>query len=80
MKDPRWARVVVGASLVLIVGVTVARVAATHRVFAATADETQHIAAGIEWLGGGMDIWRAQKMWHVIGNPPLARVAVGLGP
>jgi hypothetical protein len=76
----RWSRIFVGAALVFVIGATVARVAATHRVLAATADETQHIAAGIEWLGGGMDLWRAQKKWHVIGNPPLARVAVGLGP
>lgn len=75
------ARVALGAALALVVGVAIARVAATHRVFAATVDEPQHIASGIEWLrGGGMNIWREQKRPHVIGNPPLARVAVGLGP
>jgi Dolichyl-phosphate-mannose-protein mannosyltransferase len=70
----------VGVGLALVVGLACARVAATHHVFSATADETQHIAAGIEWLGGSFDLWRAQKLSHVIGNPPLARVAVGLGP
>lgn len=78
MRAPKG---VVAAALVLIIGVAVARVAATHRELAATGDETQHIAGGIEWLSGGsMDIWRAQRLWHVIGNPPLARIAVGLGP
>jgi 4-amino-4-deoxy-L-arabinose transferase-like glycosyltransferase len=64
----------------LIIGVATVRVAATHRVFSATADETQHIAGGIEWLRGSFGLWREQKLSHVIGNPPLARIAVGLGP
>jgi 4-amino-4-deoxy-L-arabinose transferase-like glycosyltransferase len=78
-------RAAIAAALVLIAGVAVARVSATHRTFAATADETQHIAAGIEWLRAGsateaFDLWRKQKLWHVMGNPPLARIAVGAGP
>jgi 4-amino-4-deoxy-L-arabinose transferase-like glycosyltransferase len=77
---PRRARLAALAALTLIIGVAVARVTATHRVFSATADETQHIAAGIEWLRGGFELWHAQRLWHVIGNPPLARIAVGLGP
>ena len=74
------ARLAAIAALVLVIGVAVVRVAATHRVFSATADETQHIAGGIEWLHGSFALWREQKLSHVIGNPPLARVAVGLGP
>jgi 4-amino-4-deoxy-L-arabinose transferase-like glycosyltransferase len=69
-----------GLGLTLIVAVSVARVAATHHVFSATADETQHIAAGIEWLRGSFSLWREQGLPHVIANPPLARIAVGLGP
>ncbi len=78
-------RAAVAAGLALIISVAVARVAATHREFAATADETQHIAAGMEWLRAGsateaLDLWRKQKLWHVLTNPPLARIALGLGP
>jgi 4-amino-4-deoxy-L-arabinose transferase-like glycosyltransferase len=73
-------RLAIGAALAIIIGTGVARIAATHREYAATADETQHIAAGIEWIRGSFDLWRAQKLWHVIGNPPVARIAVGLGP
>lgn len=72
-------RAIAGA-LVLIIGVAVARVAATHAVFSATADETQHVAGGIEWMQGSFALWRDQRVSHVIGNPPLARIAVGLGP
>ncbi len=66
-------------------GLAVARVAATHRVFAGTADEVQHIAGGIEWLRAGssleaFDMWRKQHVWFVMTNPPIARIAVGIGP
>jgi hypothetical protein len=75
----------VAAVLALITGAAVARVAATHAEFSATADETQHIAGGMEWLqsgsrDGGLDMWRKQRLWHTMTNPPLARIAVGLGP
>jgi hypothetical protein len=73
-------RLALAAALALIATVAVVRVAATHRVFSATADETQHIAGGIEWMRGSFGLWREQKLSHVIGNPPLARIAVGLGP
>jgi hypothetical protein len=77
----RRARWLVAAALAVVIAAAVARVAATHRVLSATADETQHIASGVDWLeGGNFDLWRAQKLWHIIGNPPLARIAVGLGP
>jgi hypothetical protein len=73
-------RLVIGLGLALIASVAAGRVAATHRVFSATADETQHIAGGIEWMRGSFGLWREQKLSHVIGNPPLARIAVGVGP
>jgi len=65
----------------LLAAAAVFRVAQTHRLYGATADETQHIAGGIEWLErGSFGLWREQGFSHVIGNPPLARIAVGLGP
>jgi 4-amino-4-deoxy-L-arabinose transferase-like glycosyltransferase len=77
---PRWSPRVVVACLAIVSGVAVARVAATHHVFSATADEHQHIAAGVAWYGGGFDLWRRRNQWHIMGNPPLARAAVALGP
>jgi hypothetical protein len=79
------SRLVVAAALALITGVAVARVAATHAEFSATADETQHIAGGMEWLqsgsrDAGLDMWRKQRLWHTMTNPPLALIAIGLGP
>lgn len=63
--------------LALIVVVALARAAQTWAVFAATADEPQHIAAGVEWLA------RTDRPQHEptrIMNPPVARIAVGVGP
>jgi len=65
------------AALALIVAVACVRVARTWTVFSATADEPQHIAAGIEWWGG-TDVVQHEP-WRTV-NPPLARIAVGLGP
>jgi hypothetical protein len=70
----------VAAILAVVCAVAVARVAATARVYSATADEAQHIAAGIDWWGGKFDRWRGAFLWHMMGNPPLARAAVGLRP
>jgi hypothetical protein len=79
------ARALVAGLLALIIGVAVVRAAATHRVYAATADETQHIVGGMEWLRAGQDtdvvgMWSRQKLWHTMTNPPLARIALGVGP
>jgi len=68
-------RLWLGLLLAIVVSLAVLRVAQTHRVLSATADETQHIAGGIEWLRGSFGLWREQKLSHVIGNPPLARIA-----
>jgi hypothetical protein len=65
------------AALALIVAVACVRAARTWAVFSATADEPQHIAAGIEWWGG-TDVAQHEP-WRTV-NPPLARIAVGLGP
>jgi hypothetical protein len=49
------------------------RVAATWRVYTPTFDEPAHIAAGMEWLDRGS--YTYEEM-----HPPLARIAVALGP
>jgi hypothetical protein len=69
----------VAAALALISLVAVVRISATHRVFAATADEAQHIAAGVDWLRDSFAFAPEQQLTHVTGTP-LARIAVGLGP
>src|SRR5215470_8810696 len=65
------------AGLTLIVAVAALRVASTWSVYAATADEPQHIAAGIEWHGRTDTV--QHEPWRTV-NPPVARIAVGLGP
>jgi 4-amino-4-deoxy-L-arabinose transferase-like glycosyltransferase len=69
-----------GLVLAAIVGLAVVRAAGPSGALAATWDETQHLAAGLDWLGGSYTLWRDQKVPHVIVTPPLARVAVALGP
>jgi len=58
------------ASLILLAFL---RVAATWRVYTPALDEPAHIAAGMEWLDRGG--YRYEEM-----HPPLAPVAVALGP
>ena len=63
-------------SLVLTVALVLAaslRMAATYTVYNHTSDEPAHIACGMEWLDQGRYTWEPQ-------HPPLARVAVALGP
>jgi hypothetical protein len=64
-----FARVV----LVLTVILTLARVVSTYTVFSATSDEPAHISAGMEWL-------QFHQYTYELQHPPLARVAVALGP
>jgi hypothetical protein len=49
------------------------RIVATYHVFDHTSDEPAHLACGMEYLDKGVYTWEAQ-------HPPLARVAVALGP
>lgn len=58
------------AVLVLLTGVHLAPVYTT---LTATYDEPYHIAAGMEWLDKGVYTYEVQ-------HPPLARIAVALGP
>ncbi len=57
----------------LTVIVTLGRVVSTYKVFSATSDEPAHISAGMEWLQFGGYTYELQ-------HPPLARIAVALGP
>ena len=57
-------------ALVLIASI---RIVATYTVFSHTSDEPAHVACGMEWLDKGTYTWEPQ-------HPPLARVAVALGP
>jgi hypothetical protein len=61
------------AAAVLLVLIASVRVGLTWGVFNATTDEGIHIACGMEWLDRGAYILEPQ-------HPPLARVAVALGP
>ena len=70
---PDWHGTFVGIVLLLLVSVGAARIISTYRVFSQTTDEPEHLAAGMEWLERGT---------YTLGtvHPPLARVAVALGP
>jgi Dolichyl-phosphate-mannose-protein mannosyltransferase len=57
----------------LLVLVASARIVATYTVFNHTADEPAHIACGMQWLDLHTYLYEPQ-------HPPLARIAVALGP
>ena len=59
--------------VMVLIAIAVARIAATYAVFNGTYDEPIHIACGMEWLQWGTYTCEPQ-------HPPLARVAVALGP
>jgi Transposase len=61
------------AILLLLTLVAIVRLLPTYTTFGQTYDEPFHIAAGMEWLDKGEYTYR-------ILHPPLARVAVALGP
>ncbi len=77
LRRPRVVLALRVAALALIVAVAFIRVGRTWSVFAATADEPQHIAAGVEWHARTDRV--QHEPWRTV-NPPLARIAVGLGP
>ena len=58
---------------VLALAAAIARLVSTYTVFSPVADEPYHIAAGMEWLDKGAYYYEFQ-------HPPLARIAVALGP
>jgi Dolichyl-phosphate-mannose-protein mannosyltransferase len=65
----RWLAIAV----VALSAIGVARIVSTYHVFSQTTDEPAHIATGMEWLQWGTYAFEAL-------HPPLARVAVALGP
>jgi 4-amino-4-deoxy-L-arabinose transferase-like glycosyltransferase len=68
---PNRSRIRIGA-IALLSLLTLARVASTHRIFSATADEPVHIASGYEWITRGAYVFDPE-------HPPLARALFGLG-
>jgi hypothetical protein len=69
-----------GLALATLVAIAIARVVATYGELSPTVDEMQHVAAGLDALAGRTTLWRDQHAPHIIVSPPLARVAVALGP
>ncbi len=65
----RWA----GGIALFALAVAIASLCATYTVFSPTYDEPNHVAAGMEWLDKGTYHYEFQ-------HPPLARIAVALGP
>jgi hypothetical protein len=59
--------------VVVLIGLALVRVGSTYTVFNGTYDEPVHIACGMEWLQWGTYTCEPQ-------HPPLARIAVALGP
>jgi 4-amino-4-deoxy-L-arabinose transferase-like glycosyltransferase len=59
--------------LLLLAGIGVVRIVFTYDIFSQTWDEPAHIATGMEWLERGT--YTLEPL-----HPPLARVAVALGP
>ena len=59
--------------LVLLLAVAIARIVSTYSVFNQTWDEAVHVACGMEWLQLGT--YNYEDL-----HPPLARVAVAIGP
>ncbi len=57
----------------VLIGLAVVRVVPTYSVLNGTYDEPIHVACGMEWLQWGTYICEPQ-------HPPLARIAVALGP
>ncbi len=58
---------------IVLAGVAVVRIIATYSALSQTWDEPAHIASGMEWLERGIYTYELQ-------HPPLARLAVALGP
>jgi hypothetical protein len=66
-------KVIYRLGIFLVIGIGVARIVSTYRIFSQTADEPAHIACGVELLQ-----YRLYLM--DVRHPPLARLAEALGP
>lgn len=62
-----------GLAAILVVAAATGAIVSTYGVFSHTVDEPAHLAAGIEWLAAGT--YNLDRE-----HPPLARIAIGLGP
>ncbi len=74
--SPRISTLLDRHALLIVIGLVLLatiRIAATYTVFNHTFDEPAHISCGMEWLDKGTYTLEPQ-------HPPLARVAVALGP
>ena len=69
----RLPNAIITALLILIIGSGLLQVVLTYSVFSNTVDEPAHLAAGLEWLDRGSYEMEAL-------HPPLARVAIAIGP
>jgi 4-amino-4-deoxy-L-arabinose transferase-like glycosyltransferase len=69
-RSYRWLR---SALLILFLIVAAVRIVLTYSVFNQTWDEAVHVACGMEWLQQGT--YNYEDL-----HPPLARVAVAIGP
>src|SRR5712664_1931565 len=67
-SDLFWA-----IGVLILIGMAVVGVSGTWTTLTATYDEPIHIASGMEWLDKGSYLYELQ-------HPPLARVAVAIGP
>lgn len=61
------------AVLLVLAVIAVIRIVSTYSVFSQTTDEPAHVATGMEWLQRGT--YTLEPL-----HPPLARIAVALGP
>src|SRR5271169_2046624 len=68
-----WHNLLMGLALFLLAGIGCARIVSTYHTFSQTTDEPAHLATGVEWLERGSYTFEPL-------HPPLARVAVALGP
>jgi hypothetical protein len=66
-------RMIGGMFFCLLAGIGVARIISTYKVFSQTTDEPAHLITGMEWLQRGTYSFEPL-------HPPLARVAIALGP
>ena len=69
-KRPNWLQIGI---LLFFTSVSVARIVLTYSVFNQTWDEPVHIASGMQWLQQGTYTYEEL-------HPPLARIAVAIGP
>jgi len=62
-----------GLVFCMLAGIGVARIVSTYKVFSQTTDEPAHLITGMEWLQRGT--YKFEPL-----HPPLARVAIAVGP